>query len=138
MIQFFPFLNWNLVHICEGWKLTHCKFTTWLYVTSVQKCVVLCMLSSYSILQHAFDSEVLCWPKYIRAVPSASQPAGLQKMGQWGKILIRILDGLVISWNPAFHSMGRQMFMGGLIPCCVHSMLVILVGCEIKGRGKRI
>ena len=44
--HFFPPQNGNLVHICIGYKLTHCKFTNWLF-TSIQKCVVLCMLSSY-------------------------------------------------------------------------------------------
>ena len=34
------------MHICKGWKLTHCKFTTWLF-TLIQKGVRLCMLSSY-------------------------------------------------------------------------------------------
>ena len=34
------------MHICKGWKLTQCKFITWLF-TSVQKCVFLCMQSSY-------------------------------------------------------------------------------------------
>ena len=26
--HFFPSLNWNLVLICKGWKIKHCKFTT--------------------------------------------------------------------------------------------------------------
>ena len=57
----FPLLETELVHICEGCKLTHCKFTTRL-LTSIQKCVALCMLSSYPSCKHTFDSEVLCCP----------------------------------------------------------------------------
>ena len=62
-----PYLNRNLVHICKRWKLAHSKFTSWLF-TSMQ-CVVLCSFIRFYV-----------GLKHFKAV--------LQKMGQWGKILM--------------------------------------------------
>ena len=65
----FPSLNWNLVHIYKGWKLTHYKFTTWL-ITSRQKREVLCMFSSYpsSNIQWFWSFFVVFFNCYLAAL----------------------------------------------------------------------
>ena len=107
---------WNFVDICKGWKLIHSKFITRLF-TSIQKCVVLCMLSSYpSCNIHLILKFYVCL-KYIRSVPSAvlqkdenldglviSQGAGgvLEPCLPWGQANIQE-GGLVVSgdWYPS-------------------------------------
>ena len=118
-MHFLTSLNWNLVHICKGWKLTHCKFTTWRF-TSRQKCLVLCMLSSYPSRNIHLILNFYAGLKYIRAVPSAV----LQKMGNRVKFwwcefrwlahqsggagtLANIQEGLVMA-DTHLHSMKHQ------------------------------
>ena len=52
------------MHICKGWKLTHCKFTTWLF-TLLQKGVLLCMLPSYPSCNIHLILKVYVGNKYI-------------------------------------------------------------------------
>ena len=98
-MHFLPSLNWNLVQICKGWKLTHCKFTTWLF-NLILKCVVLCILSSYPSCNIYFILKV-----YV----------GLKYLGGRGA-------GMLFSMGGGYHS-GGISYWGGGADTPLHSMV---------------
>ena len=108
--HFFSSLNLNLVHLCKGWKFTHVKFTTWRF-TSIQKCVVLCMLSSYLSCNIHLNLRFYVGLKYIRAVPSAVLQTMMLRGKKWWEFRWVCCRG---GWNPALHG-GANIQVGGEI-----------------------
>ena len=95
--HFFSSLNLNLVQLCKGWNFTHVKFTTW-WLTSIQKCVVLCMLPSYLSCNIHLILRFYVGLKYIRAVPSAVLQTMMLRGKKWWEFRWVCCRG---GWNPA-------------------------------------
>ena len=112
-----PSLNWNLVHIYKGWKLTHCKFTIWLF-TSIRKCVVLCMLSSYPSWTYIwFWSFTLALNTLEQYLQQYFKKWGNRvKFWWWEFILVGHQSGREAGTLP---SIGGGKYSGGLIPLCI-------------------
>ena len=109
-----------MAHICKGWKLTHWKFFTRLF-TSIQKCVVLWMLSN-----NPSCNVIWCW-SFMLALNKLEQYLQLyfKKWGNRVKFWLWELDGLIISlrrgWlEPCFSwsGGGGGGYSRELIPIC--------------------